>query len=575
MNSLFNKNYEKGTLEVKTKTGEYCRICELFEVDGITMPINGNPCDDVKYQVNGLSHHINQKFPITSSQLIETKEFMRLMYNHLFTFSSSFVEKIKYYINSEVIKCKEQGAVSYETGTLGWQTTPESDTRKFILQSGMINNKAIKYYDESLSFKKGTEEGQLDFIKTQIIPYQETRLAMTLGLASIVASYIEPYKHTGTLIFNVSGKTSTGKSTIAELSASFYGSPETSNYGLVRTFNATNNFIFALSEGRVGVPVILDDNNSNQNDHNKAQLVYLFAMSEPRGRCQNNGNAQTKRVGWSGLVLLTSESPLLDGVSNTQGANVRCITLDSIPWTRSAQHSESIKKGVRENYGFIAEKFADYIASLDIENVLEMHTKYTEEVRQMMIKTDGASDRIAKSLGVIVMTADLIKKFNPKFRIKVDEIKEMLVSAEQASIDDRSLSDNTFDLLVEYLTTNRSKLATVTKSNIYSNSCTVTYSPASAIGYVVYCGETTSEVCLLNKHFDAFLKENNIVERRTILKDWATKGIINFDKDKRYTKKAHRAGVVGRAISINGDKILDEFPYEDYYTNYLNGNAGD
>ena len=73
MNSLFNKNYEKGTLEVKTKTGEYCRICELFEVDGITMPINGNPCDDVKYQVNGLSHHINQKFPITSSQLIETK----------------------------------------------------------------------------------------------------------------------------------------------------------------------------------------------------------------------------------------------------------------------------------------------------------------------------------------------------------------------------------------------------------------------------------------------------------------------------------------------------------------------
>ena len=87
--------------------------------------------------------------------------------------------------------------------------------------------------------------------------------------------------------------------------------------------------------------------------------------------------------------------------------------------------------------------------------------------------------------------------------------------------------------------------------------------------------ETTSEVCLLNKHFDAFLKENNIVERRTILKDWATKGIINFDKDKRYTKKAHRAGVVGRAISINGDKILDEFPYEDYYTNYLNGNAGD
>lgn len=371
-------------------------------------------------------------------------------------------------------------------------------------------------------------------------------------------------------MFNVSGKSTTGKSTIAELAASLYATPETSNYGLVRTFNATKNFIFALSEGRHGLPIILDDANANSKEHDKADIIYKFALGESRGRCASGGTPGQRHNGWSGVVIVTSESPILDGQKVSQGANVRCITLDSISWTQSAAHSDAIKHGVREDYGFIAELFANYLKTIDIHKILEIHENNSKTINSKMIKRDSLSARIASKLAIVSTTAELLKGFDETMKIEPFEIIDMLVAAEQSSFDDRSLADTTLELFVEFYSINRARFAICQKHKKGSDFLDVNKQPASPIGYIThYKDYSYPELGILNSEFDKFLQSHQITERLTILKEWKSRGLIDGDKD-RYTKKVNRCDVIGRAIVFNLSKIYELYPFSENYVNYNN-----
>lgn len=370
-------------------------------------------------------------------------------------------------------------------------------------------------------------------------------------------------------MFNVSGKSTTGKSTLAELAASLYATPETSNYGLVRTFNATKNFIFAISEGRHGLPIILDDANANSKEHDKADIIYKFALGESRGRCASGGTPGQRHSGWSGVVIVTSESPILDGQKVSQGANVRCITLDSIPWTQSAAHSDAIKHGVREDYGFIAELFANYLKTIDIHKILEIHENNSKTIKSKMIKRDSLSDRIASKLAIVSTTAELLKGFDKTMKIKPSEVIDMLVAAEQSSFNDRSLVDTTLEAFVEYFTINRARFAVCQKSRKYSDYLDILMQPYSPIGYITqYSDYSDSELCILNTEFDKFLQSHQITERLTILKEWKLKGLIDGDKD-RYTKKVNRCSVIGRGIVFNLNKIYELYPFTENCITYI------
>lgn len=241
-------------------------------------------------------------FEISSEQLADADQLQVALTKNSVLINSQYKSYVQGYLMEEFRNMLHSGG--YETLTttnLGWHYLSFVTKPVFILENKNVNGLNIEYVGTSMSFKAGTYIGQLKFIKDEVLPYKETQLALAMGLSSIVSSLVNSKREIGTLVVNVSGSSSTGKSTMAQLSASLYGSPVTSNFGLVRTFNATKNSILAMCEGRNGLPIILDDANANAKEHNKSDLIYQLAMGEARARCNNVGNnlAQRERLEWN------------------------------------------------------------------------------------------------------------------------------------------------------------------------------------------------------------------------------------------------------------------------------------
>ena len=431
---------------------------------------------------------------------------------------------------------------------LGWQKFKEDGEEQFVLENCFVDGTHYEYFDKSLLFKKGTLEGQKKFLETEILPYKHTRLAMTLALASIIAGYIEDDNATGSLVINVCSRSTTGKSTITDLAGSFYANPKRSHNGIVRGFNATKNALLAASEGRYGLPILLDDLNSNSGEHDRINMVYQFNSNEPRGRCQNSGTLQPPRKGWNGLVMITSESPMFDNESVPQGVNARTLILQDIIWTNDAQHSRRIKKGVRANYGHLGLEFAEIVKSLGKEKVMELHTKAQDDIREQFKEKDDLADRLAQSFAAIKVTADLIKEHYYE-QFDTNEILQILVDAYSNTMSTRAIEETALEGLKNFITANKKHFDVITDDAFKEHN-------GEMYGaFIINKKEKTANI--LKPAFDKFLKENKIQERIRILKYWASKGYIKVDKD-HYTVKVQILGSA-RVTKLNLSDSEAEF----------------
>lgn len=429
------------------------------------------------------------------------------------------------------------GNVEYLTNKLGWQHIPGYNEPEFILKNIVVPNfPPILYAGDELDFTNGTLKGQLKFIKDEILPYKETRLAFVMGLTSVVSSYIQPHKSIGTLVVNVAGKSSTGKSTISELSASMFGDPKTSNHGLVRTFNATKTFLLEMTAGRNGLPIILDDANANPNEHSISDLIYQFDMGETRGRCNSNGSAQTKKTGWSGLVLITSESPLLDMGKLFKGALVRTLTLKDIGWTHDKDHSDRIKQGVRENFGFLGKKFAEFVSKKGKDAILELHKKYEQIVLQKMTNKDDLSYRMASKLAPFGITAELI---NELFKKDVEEFMDSILSF-------ININRNNFNRWYETKMGNK-----VVDENRYK--------PTGKVYGSIYRKKENSYVLIDKTVFLEFLKKENITGWSNLREELRKDNIYIKRSDEHWWQKANTGGLPSTSAKI----MLDVYNYDE------------
>ena len=452
------------------------------------------------------------------------------------------------------------GNVEYLTTKLGWQYIPGQNEPEFMLKNITVPNfSPILYAGDELEFTKGTLKGQATFIRDEILPYKETRLAFVMGLTSVVSSYIEPHKSIGTLVVNVAGKSSTGKSTISELSASMFGDPKTSNHGLVRTFNATKTFLLEMTSGRNGLPIILDDANANPKEHSISDLIYQFDMGETRGRCNSNGCAQTKKDGWSGLVIITSEYPLLDMEKLYKGALVRTLTLKNIGWTQDKDHSDRIKQGVRKNFGFFGKKFAELVRNKGKDVILELHKKYEQIVIERMTNKDGLSYRMASKLAPFGITAELINELLKKPVLDVDEIIDMIISSEQQSVNGRDKKEEFMASLLSFININRNNFNRWYETKMDKKVIDERrYESKGKVYGSIHRKEKNSYVLIDKTIFLEFLKNENITGWSNLREELAKDNIYIKREEGHWWQKSNND-----LKSTSAKIMLDVYNYDD------------
>ncbi len=195
----------------------------------------------------------------------------------------------------------------------------------------------------------------------------------------------------GTIIVNVCGESTIGKSTAQMLMTSPFMSPVIGNSGksLSICANNTQNMLYRHMKDVYGVPFVIDDITTNEKVP-LSDVIYAITQGEDKGRM--NGDGEAREVSsWSGVVITSSEAPILDSVKGAQGLKARVLHTYGIRWTASAEQATVIKRTVSKNYGFTGKEFAEYVATIPLDDLYERFLESFDVVFEMMKKKEVGS----------------------------------------------------------------------------------------------------------------------------------------------------------------------------------------
>lgn len=382
------------------------------------------------------------KYPLNRT-LIQYGLVLKEYHNH--DASSILSDKAREFLRTDNIE--------YHHQRLGWANIQGCDC--FLYDNNTrIGNNIIGYKnsicDREFTFQSGSQFKYEKMLVEIVYPSSKLTLAYVIGFAAIVAARLERagIEDLGTIILNVSGKSSTGKSTMEQLLLSPFGSPNFNNKGLGITHSGTLNGILDALDGIQGLPRVIDDLTQNTRI-DLTELVYTITQQEPKMRLGEQW--KKNKGGWSGLVVVSSESPIIDQVRLQKGIYPRLINAKNIVWTDSPEQAETIKSIVRQNFGFTGRAFIDFMLQKDIYELSDEFRQMSRRVLNMMKEKDDLTKRISNKLTVIALTAELVQKcFGTPFQWTAEDLIQPLIDCEQETVLERDSAEKLLEIVRNY-----------------------------------------------------------------------------------------------------------------------------
>lgn len=408
----------------------------------------------------------------------------------------------KHDVNNILINQIRKSPLQYQHKTLGWK---EVDGQWYYLQQTAQIGNYISTCTRNFDFTAGSQSEYEKMLKKVVYPSKELTLAYMIGFSAVVSSWLEKQNlaDLGTIVLNINGRSSSGKSTVEQLLLSPFGNPVFKKTGLGVTHSGTLNGIIDALGGINGMPRVIDDLTQNT-QINITELIYTIAQKETKKRCGKDWNNIAE--GWSGLVVISSEEPILDSC-RSGGLYGRVLFADNIQWTKTAEEAETIKAVVQKNYGFKGADFAKFIQSKGMDELSTLLTKHRQDLLSRIELQDAFTARISNKLAVISMTVDLFKEcFQAPFQWTAIELLEPLVTAERVFAIERDPVKQVLDILWRYFESYRNKRFDIKYSNdeVYPaqqrHDGSVFYQDLGNTSKVLICIDTKVMKSLMSEH---------------------------------------------------------------------------
>lgn len=449
--------------------------------------------------------------------------------------------EIANYLCNSYQQCMMKDEVEYQNKVLGWYQYQGKDY--YFFDETYFADKYATSAREEFLFQKGSRDVYMDFLRNTIFPSVELSLALSIGYSAVVVSRLKPVCDLGTIIVNVSGVSSTGKSTAEMLMCSPFMYPDINDgtKGLNMSANATLNAISGAMDGIFGVPFVVDDIKTNP-DIKLSKYIYDIAAGTKRSRCNSDGTLQKKGFGWSGVMITSSEIPIVESTTQYQGLQVRVLHTDGIQWTKDAEQAEYIKETVTENYGFTGKEFADYIATISLQDLKTRFNESKEFVIEKMQKKDGLTSRLANKFTAIHLTIRLLNEAFA-YGLSEDELTARFIKCEQDRFEERDDARKALECVKDFIVQHESRFDL---ENSYDS--LNYYSELNATGEhygKIFKYDWGWEVHILPSKLKKILTDNEFAEQLAIRKKWIEKGVMIGDCD-HHNKKLTLNDDIGR-----------------------------
>lgn len=205
----------------KNSDGRTSQVAQsVLEVVEVNTSSHGDDADYLITLRESRASGYQKEFSVIFSEFSVSREVaMKLLHKNGFIFMPYLADVFRYYITEELMRFIGENTLGYFHSGLGF-TEMNDGSKQFLLGDAKYLGLTSLYRDQKAEFEKGSKSDYLDFLAEEILPHKATRYALTLGLSSVLASDIRDFADINTIIMNLSGESSTGKTTIAQFIAS-------------------------------------------------------------------------------------------------------------------------------------------------------------------------------------------------------------------------------------------------------------------------------------------------------------------------------------------------------------------
>jgi len=508
----------------------------------------------------------------------DTAFYTELLKNHC-TFCKDFVEDVRDCINDSYEKLLIAKDFTTLTDTLGWFQHGDDDLFILSKEQECNGHKYISTRDD-FEFQDGNADEYQRLLDEVVYPNENMSLALTIGYSAVVVARLKDIGF-GSLLFNFSGVTSTGKTTVEKLLVSPFASPTTT--GLIQHFNATLNALYAQLTNINGVPICFDDISANESI-NSREMIYSMADGKPKQRCTTDGLlTELSKAGWSGVIVISSENSILDNANGNQGLLGRVLSVDKITWTPDAATAERIQRTVAKNYGFTGAAFAEFVKQIPIDDLYARYEQARQDLPQIISNEYPFKERLEKQYAAIFLTVQLVNEcFNQQ--LNAEKLIEILLNAEAASLEEYMPEDEKALLHIkQFFLENRLHFY----DTFYSTDDDYLTSNGSKFQYYgrFYTKENdTVHLYVLVDVLNQVLKKHRIKDITAVRKKWRADGRTVCDKGRTSTKARDQNGMTKCYVhfvfeaSMGDDLSWMEYPHpevEDVLANVKTANEND
>jgi hypothetical protein len=291
-----------------------------------------------------------------------------------------------------------------------------------------------------------------------------------VGAASVVLSYSNHKwgTHIYNFIVHLQGTSSTGKSTILKLVASFTGNPDVPNGCFLSYLSTTTSIIESLCDS-YGHPYVIDEFSTAKRLNDWNAVVYTISNGMQSGRVYAGGMKLQESKGFEGIYVSSGEISMSCKCGVNKGILARLfeITTDydysgkhDEKFTTSCEESDYIKSVASNNYGILAPAVA--------QKLLQYPDKYNHIRKGWLYKVksrfvaDGlvlnVADRVMEYIAII-MTACEVMQDVLEMSFDIDKIFEYYYfQLLYKHSGDENLDVKVYDAMKSYIVANRRKM---------------------------------------------------------------------------------------------------------------------
>lgn len=300
-----------------------------------------------------------------------------------------------------------------------------SDCTEFVGARYISKSEIPGVYVGDLELKmKGSFENLVRMFDTEIAENYKIQAILCIGALATLLPFAN--KRWGiksnTLVFHLTGESSSGKTTMGELIASFGGNPNPDvQNSLMMQFMDTKLAIIRKIGANQGVPMAIDEFSTAKNGDGWGKFIYTLCNGAEKDKLGAGGKKVNSGNRYHTVIVSTGERSIMHYAEKNTGIYVRLFEIFKEVYTSSKENSDNIKRTVENNYGILSPMIAE-----EIINRSEIHEQryntWNKEIHSMIESEECVNpviNRVTPYISLLMVAAELLGDvFDRKFDIK-------------------------------------------------------------------------------------------------------------------------------------------------------------